>query len=276
MKYLKELYYKNIYPNFFKPTIKQTKYKIFKNIKKKIRPQDVIIITAYDKNYAKIGKISEKSIKKYSAKFGFKFKIFTIPKNFNRHKAWYKIKLINDLLKINKYKIIFWIDSDAIFTRYEDLRNVIDNYHEFYLVSHNVKVDNKTKFNNTKLAISRLNTGVMIFKNSNFNQKLIKDIWNKKKYINSGWWDNSALLDVLGYKGEIEKNLNKHKGKLKYVKKMKLIPLEWNSVPSSNNLEFSLETFNPIILHTAGFNFIHKRDLMKKYIEQKNKIKFKI
>ena len=43
------------------------------------------------------------------------------------------------------------------------------------------------------------------------------------------------------------KKIKQHKGKLKYVKN-EMILLEWNSVPSSNNLEFSLETFNPIIL----------------------------
>jgi len=32
MKYLKKLYYKNISPNFFKPSNKQTKFKIFKTL----------------------------------------------------------------------------------------------------------------------------------------------------------------------------------------------------------------------------------------------------
>ena len=68
MKYLKKLYYKNISPNFFKPSNKQAKYKIFKSIKKKIKPKDVIIVTAYDKNYSKIGKLCEKSIDIYCKK----------------------------------------------------------------------------------------------------------------------------------------------------------------------------------------------------------------
>ena len=49
MKYLKKIYYKNISPNFFKPSNKQTKFKIFKSKKNKIKPKDVLIITAYDK-----------------------------------------------------------------------------------------------------------------------------------------------------------------------------------------------------------------------------------
>ena len=35
-----------------------------------------------------------------------------------------------------------WIDADAVFSRYKDLRDELDNYHEFYLVSHSVKIKN--------------------------------------------------------------------------------------------------------------------------------------
>ncbi len=275
MKYLKKLYYKNISPNFFTPANKQTKFKIFKNIKHKIKPKDVLIITAYDDGYSKIGKLSEKSIKLYAKKFSFRSKILRIPSDFERHKAWYKIKLLIDLIKNKKNKIIVWIDSDAVFTRYVDLRNELDDYHEFYLVSHKIKIKNFSKYKNTELAISRINTGVMIFKNTKFNYDLLNKVWNNQKYLNSGWWDNSAFLDELGYKGEIEKNLKKHTGNIKLTKKMKLLPNEWNSVPSSANLDFLLETHNPIILHTAGYNFNHKKEIIKKYFIQSDKIKIK-
>ena len=95
------------------------------------------------------------------------------------------------------------------------LREEIDDYHEFYLVSHKVKIKKILKYKNTELAISRLNTGVMIFKNSSFNIKLLNEVWNKKEYANSGWWDNSAFLDVLGFRGEVKNNLHDHKGNLK-------------------------------------------------------------
>ena len=177
-------------------------------------------------------------------------------------------------MKFKKYKIIMWIDADAVFSRYMDLRDVLDNYHEFYLVSHNVKIKNASKYKNTELAISRLNTGVMIFKNSEFNNKFLNEVWNKKEYSNSGWGDNSALLDVLGYRGELRKNLNDHKGNIKYSKKMKLLPKEWNSIPSASNLDFSLETHNPIIFHTAGYIIRHKKELIEKFFINKDKIKF--
>ena len=274
MKFIKKIYYKNKAPDFFKPSNKQTKFKIFPKIKKTIKPSDVLIITAYDKPYSKIGNLCKKSINLYCKKFKFRKKIFTIPKDFKRHSGWYKIKKILDLMKFKKYKIIMWIDADAVFSRYRDLRDVLDNYHEFYLVSHNVKIKNASKYKNTELAISRLNTGVMIFKNSEFNNKFLNEVWNKKEYSNSGWWDNSALLDVLGYRGELRKNLNDHKGNIKYSKKMKLLPKEWNSIPSASNLDFSLETHNPIIFHTAGYIFRHKKELIEKFFSNKDKIKF--
>jgi len=273
MKFIKKIYYKNKAPDFFKPANKQSKFKFFSNIKKKIKPKDVLIITAYDKAYSKIGNLCKKSINLYCKKFKFKKKIFTIPKDFKRHYAWYKIKKIKDLMKFEKYKIIMWIDADAVFATYKDLRDELDNYHEFYLVSHTVKVNNSSNYKNTKLAISRLNTGVMIFKNSEFNIKLLNEVWNKKEYFNSGWWDQSAFLDVLGYRGEVKNNLNDHKGNIKYFKKMRLLKMEWNSIPSTSNLDFSLETHNPIILHTAGYNFKHKKEFIENFFNNKHKIK---
>ena len=75
-------------------------------------------------------------------------------------------------------------------------------------------------------------------------------------------------------KDELRKNLNDHKGNIKYSKKMKLLPKEWNSIPSASNLDFSLETHNPIIFHTAGYIFKHKKELIEKFFINKDKIKF--
>ena len=49
-------------PDFFKPSNKQTKFKFFPKIKKTIKPNDVLIITAYDKPYRKIGNLFKKSL----------------------------------------------------------------------------------------------------------------------------------------------------------------------------------------------------------------------
>ena len=63
MKFIKKIYYKNITPNFFKPVNKQTKFKFFPNIKKRIKPKNVLIITAYDSKFSKIGNLCKKKIK---------------------------------------------------------------------------------------------------------------------------------------------------------------------------------------------------------------------
>ncbi len=278
MKYLKKIYYKNISPNFFKPSNKQTKFKIFKSIKNKIKPKDVLIITAYDKNYTKIGKLCEKSINLYCKKFKFRKKIYLIPNSFkgkyNRHNAWYKVKIIKELLQLKENKIIFWIDSDAIFSRFVDLREFLDDYHDYYLVSHNIKSKKNSGYKNIELAIPRINTGVMAFKNTEFSHKLINEVWDRKIYSNSGWWDNSAFLDVLGFKGEITNNINDHKGNVRFTKKLKLISPEWNSVPSTSTLDFSLETHNPIVFHTAGLSLVHKKSLIEEHINLKDRLKF--
>ena len=52
MKFIKKIYYKNKAPDFFKPVTKQTKFNFFPNIKKKLKPKNVLIVTAYDKKFS--------------------------------------------------------------------------------------------------------------------------------------------------------------------------------------------------------------------------------
>ena len=80
MKFIKKIYYKNTAPDFFKPSNKQTKFKFFPKIKKTIKPNDVLIITAYDKPYRKIGNLCKKSINLYCKKFKFRKKFLPFPK----------------------------------------------------------------------------------------------------------------------------------------------------------------------------------------------------
>ena len=272
MKVIKNFFYSFRTNHFDKNPKKNSKYKFSKNIKDKIKSKDVLIITAYNKSYKKISDYSISSIKKYSKKFGFRYQIFKIPNDYKKLPAWYKIDTIINILQNKKNKIIVWIDSDAFFVRASDLRNEIDDAHELYCVSHDVILNKKTGFENVYYNVPRPNTGFMIIKNSKFNLELMKSLLSKKEYYNSGWWDNSAFLDVLGLNAETKKDIKKHSGKNYYLKKIKFLSLDWNSIPSIYNTKLSTESIFPIIIHLAGYPIKGKIELCKKYFSDKKNL----
>ena len=66
--------------------------------------------------------------KKYSNLYDIVFVSETIPSNYDRHPAWYKIKLMLDLF--DKYETIMYIDSDAGFVSYN--YNINDFIHPVF------------------------------------------------------------------------------------------------------------------------------------------------
>lgn len=56
--------------------------------------------------------------RKYSDLHNIDFVTETILPNYDRHPAWYKIKLVLDLL--DKHNTVMYIDSDAGFVSYEN------------------------------------------------------------------------------------------------------------------------------------------------------------
>ena len=92
----------------------------------------------------------------------------------------------------------------------------------------------------------------------------LKKVWHKKEYINHQWWEQAAIMDIMGFKSELNGNLNDNKGN-SYLEKVKFLSNNWNSIPS--NLELSMEKQDPIIIHLAGM----KLDERIKYLNMKLK-----
>lgn len=67
----------------------------------------------------------------------------------------------------------------------------------------------------------------------------------KKEYINHKWWENAALMDILGYKNLVGgvRNLNHE-----MLAKVEFINSEWNYLPMHEVVA------EPIVTHFAGLS----------------------
>ena len=225
------------------------------------------IINSYDANFKKIGDITFKSISQYSNKFNLRFENLKMPST-GRPLSWNKIKLLQEEIKKGENEFIMWIDADAFF--HKDAKNILyelDSNHEIFLVNHYCSVHKGSKFKNTILTINRINCGMMIFKVSQFNLDFLEKVWNEDKYINHVWWEQAAIMDIIGLKAEITNNLNDNIGDDFYLKKIRFLSKEWNSIPSNN--EISNESVNPSIIHLAGINNFERIEILNEFINTK-------
>ncbi len=202
-----------------------------KNIFKKANSNKICITTYFNKTFSEMGEICLKSINKYATLNGLDLKVYNDIFT-DRPAPWYKILLIQKILSEN-YGYVFWVDADALFVNYEsNIKDEIEKGRELYLIKHNI--------NGEEIP----NTGVFLLKNSRWAKKLLKSIWDMEKYIYHKWWENAALMDLLGYNNLLnnrENNLN-----LELLKKIKWLDLKWNSLP------YICEAADPVINHYAG------------------------
>ncbi len=214
-----------------------------KNVKLKI-------ITSHDDSYNDIGNITKMTMSKYATKFNFDFEFKKMPVT-GRAQTWNKIKLLKEELLKKNNDFIMWIDADAFFhNESENILSVLDKKHQMFLTSHYCSVHKGSNFKNTILTTKRLNAGVMIFKVSDFNIEFMDVVWNHTKFINNFMYEQAAIMDLIGLRADITGNLNENKGNEYYLRQIKFLPKEWNSIPSFGDI--STESIKPSIIHLAG------------------------
>ena len=130
-----------------------------------------ILTLAINEWYRDIVKYSLKNIDMYCKNHNYDF-IYKTEKEWifdnKRQEPWYKIKLIEEILNLDKYDWICWIDADTQIL-------IPDKTIEYFI--------DKLSNNNTEIIINTdnlldINTGLMFIKQSEFNKELMKRIWN--------------------------------------------------------------------------------------------------
>ncbi|MFC3767226.1 hypothetical protein [Paenibacillus sp. GCM10012303] len=104
----------------------------------------------------------------------------------SRPPAWDKVILIRHALSL--YDTVIWIDADTIICDpARDIQAVLDPRFSMHLVLH--------PYNGKVTA----NTGVWICQNHTATFELLENVWNHTACIHHPWWEQAALMDLLGY-----------------------------------------------------------------------------
>ncbi|MEF3307196.1 hypothetical protein [Paenibacillus sp. GYB003] len=143
----------------------------------------------------------------------------------SRPPAWDKIVLIHHMLKL--YDTVIWIDADAIICDpHKDIRAVLDRRIPMHLVVHKIG----------RRMIP--NTGVWVLRSLSKTFEMLYYVWNDSRYINHRWWEQAALMDLIGFDPESAS----FRGQTPYTAHVRFIDREWNSRQADC-------AANPVIYH---------------------------
>jgi len=107
---------------------------------------------------------------------------------YDRSYCWFKIQMITKILKQKEYEYVMFVDADAIFVRNDfDIKELIDKYKESDLI---ISED---------FGPDIVNTGVMIFKNTDWSIEFLEKIWeagnrfSRGKYKTELWHEQTIM-----------------------------------------------------------------------------------
>ena len=197
------------------------------------------VLSFYTNNY-EIGKQIEPLHRAYCLKNNYDYKCFYDVPDYlkERHPAWCKLHYILEMLKQN-YDYVFWIDADAFFCNFDiKIEDWIVPYKNLILgrdAGANFSQWNKYKY--------LINSGVMIFKNTEWSKKILEFImhFNKfKKFHTEPTWEQVAFRRCL-------KNDHYSIKSCTHI----ITNLKFNS--NTNNLEHFIKN-QGFIVHLTTFN----------------------
>jgi hypothetical protein len=154
-----------------------------------------------------------------------------------RPSSWGKLPLIRDLAQ--EYDWVWWIDADAIVV---DLEHDIDEHltddRDLLLVEHEFEWDYGDGVQSHRFP----NFGIFVLRGGQTGVELCDALWAREDLIDAPWWENTAVLDALGY----ALYPMRPERRTPLLARTGFLPRAWNSLDDLD------EDPAPIIKHHAG------------------------
>jgi glycosyl transferase family (putative galactosyltransferase) len=140
--------------------------------------------------------LSEPTFRAYARDHGYEL-VTSTEADVGRPPAWAKVALLREL--IEAFDLVLWIDADAVIVDGRaDIARELEPDRHLALVRHR-HLDQLVP-----------NTGVMLVRSGEPSRALLERVWSNTRYVDHPWWENAALLDVLGYRlpGSLDRGLS--------------------------------------------------------------------
>ncbi len=141
-----------------------------------------------------------------------------------RPASWAKVRLIGELLE--EYEWVWCIDADAIvvdLTR--NVRTGLDLSGGVWLAHHPQEHDPQAVVPNA---------GVILARRSPETLEFFDEVWAMTQYIEHNWWENAAILDLLGHSLEAPYPVERT---TRWQHLVRELDVTWNAVPGYIDVE---------------------------------------
>jgi hypothetical protein len=203
-------------------------------------------------SHAALLAVSEPTFRAYGERHGYEV-ITSSRSEPARPPAWGKVAMLRET--VDAFDLVLWIDADAVIVDGgDDIADELEADRHLALVQHRHWDDQLIP-----------NTGVMLLRSGEFSRSLLDGMWGATRLIDHPWWDNAALLDVLGYdlpsaltpglRGRADRALRRVTGRAprpcrparpsRFRDGTQFLPLEWN-------WSYLDRVENPRIVHCLG------------------------
>jgi len=202
-----------------------------------------VICTAATGEHTGLLEIALPPLREYARRY--RYDLVTVPHDtaFGRPASWGRIPIIYRLL--DSHELVVWIDADAIIV---DLaRNIADELRtgkDLYLVEHHSQASGERT----------ANAGVMMLRSGAWAKALLEAAWARIDLIDHPWWENAAIMQLLGYRTEVGSAGPEHH--TEWRERTQLIDLAWNSTP------YYVASPTPVINHYGSIALDERRRAM--------------
>jgi hypothetical protein len=158
----------------------------------------------------------------------------------HRPASWGKVVLLHEL--VQEYDLVLWVDSDALFV--DPTRDVADELRPgrfLHLVAH--------RFGHERVP----NCGVIAIRGGARSRRFLECVWNQDDLVQHEWWENAAVLRLLGYRLERPVRTARFSS---WRAGLGQLDLAWNSIPSDPSPD-------PVIAHFPGMSREARLDAMR-------------
>jgi hypothetical protein len=190
---------------------------------------NVAVCTAAHGRHLELLDVTAPALARYAVRHGYEMVEVRHRLDPARPASWDKIVLLREL--VDRFDVVMWVDADAIvLDRAPAIEHELSPRHFLYMVEHH-------------LGIERVpNAGVVALRGGPRSAAFLDRVWAQRDLANDPWWDNAAILRVLGYR-----RVSGIRPVVPTRWRLGFAPLDraWNSIPAAPVAE-------PYVVHLPG------------------------
>ncbi len=169
----------------------------------------------------------------FAERHGYELHLFDADPAQDRPTSWRKVRLFQDLL--GSYDEVLWIDADAVIV--DDTLDIADALRPDHLMGLAAHV---TPEGEDPIP----NCGVWLIRKDATVTEFLDAVWDSTQFIDHKWWENAAVLTLLGFELQPKVRLVRP---TPMWPRVRLLSTAWNSVPADPSPA-------PRIVHFAGMS----------------------